>query len=131
MTLAELHDVLQQDHDSYAESKCERFSALLENDLDALSKIQFQEERWKTALKKKEIPFDFELDRQITSSYGNWLKTAEVRLEQIKMERALGCKTDIAEEFQKRVDEIKEAYVLRVRSEAAALARYQTLHEVG
>jgi hypothetical protein len=131
MTVAELHEVLEQDDCLYNEQHCERFSALLENDLQALDRIQFQEQRWKAGLKNKEISFDFDLERQITSHYGKWLRNAGVRLEQIKMERQIGCDPNIAALFEKRVDDAKETYVMRVRSEAAALARYRMLHEEG
>jgi hypothetical protein len=131
MTVAELHAVFQQDEDHYAELQCEHFSAFLENDLHALGKIELQERTWQTALKRKEICFDFEFEREITRRYKKWLETAEVRLEQIKMQRELGCAPGIAEEFERHVDDTKEAYVMRVRSETAALARYETLHETG
>ncbi len=131
MTLAELHQAFERDDDTYAQSQCERFSALLQNDLNWLDTIEFQEQRWKSALKNKEILYDPDFDREITRRYGKWLDTAKTRLEQIKMQRELGFRTDAAAEFESRVDDMEDAYILRLRSEAAAQARYQMLHEAG
>jgi hypothetical protein len=129
MTVAELHEALQYDESAYCEQQGERFTALLKADLEALSKIQYQEKRWTTALRNKEVPFDFDLDREITECYRKWMRNAAVRLEQIRMQREIGCDPATARDFERRVEEVDEALQMRIRSEGAALARYRMLHE--
>ena len=129
MTVAELQEALKYDENAYCEQQGARFTALLQADLEALRRIQNQEQKWSAALRNKEIPFDFELDRAITECYRKWMKNAAVRLEQIAMQRDIGCDPGTAGEFEKCIAEVKEKLKARIRSEAAARARYQMLHE--
>lgn len=129
MTVGELQEALKHDENAYCAQQGVRFAALLEADLEALKRIENQEQKWSSALRSKEVAFDFELDRAITECYRKWMKNAAVRLEQIEKQQEIGCDVEAAREFEKRVAEIEEKLQTRIRSEAAARARYQMLHK--
>jgi len=129
MTAIELAKQVEVDRCDFSERQCSRFAALLQNDLDALSKIEQRARDWDSSIRNGDETFDFKIERRITATFEDWLQRAEQHLRIIEIERETGCDPALTGEYENTFARVKEEFIRRKRAEQAAESRYHLLHD--
>jgi|HubBroStandDraft_6_1064221.scaffolds.fasta_scaffold258083_2 hypothetical protein len=128
MTLLEMEARLKTNDEQYGLENCRKFDALLCVTLEWLKSIRNEETSWREALKRKEAPYDSQVDRLFFQKYREWLKQAEVRSKQLEMQESGGCHPASSAEFRQWFEEIDDKVRMRARADIGAEARRQMLN---
>jgi hypothetical protein len=122
MTIAELTKDLNQTEFEFLSEECLGFEQMLQAALRSFAKIIVTEKQWQEGLRTKTVPFDVQVDKEITRPYRNWVLNAKLCLRQLELQEAKGCHPDSAAPFRDRLSEAEEILLVRSQDEDAASA---------